>query len=410
MNTNKYSLRRHINSMTFSDYGLALCKFVALVPLLTMFIMPVFNRIGLSDLNEAPAFYIALIGALMAGKKFFSQITLSEVLAFFLFAGLIYFSASIYPNSTHFVKEYYVTFVWMTIPFYFVGRTLNYERDKLLFVIFARTGFVLQLLYQVLAARGYFSLSDDIGDFGQEQMGIAYDFLFCVMFEMIYGVLQKSKIDLYLSLIGILLIFFLGARGPVVTLLFFVLVFYLFFNSFESYNKFKKVLIIAIGSVMYMYMTPLLLGLSFISQSIGLSSRVFDSILANELANYNESNGRDEIYDEMVEAISADTSGFGYGLGGDRLFTSHAYSHNFEIEILISFGIYIGGAFLLILALLFLKSFIKTKSTEEQVFLFVIFCFGFMPIQFSSTWINSPELFLLIGYCVSIMKQRKLRN
>lgn len=404
----KVRIGKHIANMRFSDYGLALSKFIALVPFATLFLMPIFNRLGWANVNEAPGFYVALLGVLMAGRNFISKIHPIEVILFFLVAFAIYVSPSIYPLSEPFVREHYASFVWMTIPFYFIGKCLNYEQDKLLIVVFTRVGFFLFLFYELFLFQGFFAVSDpDVDvDFSDEQMTVAYQFLFCVMYELIYGIFEQSKLDCYLSYIGILVILFMGARGPVVSLLLFIVGFFLFFFNYKSYKTLKRVLLLVLGGVVYVFMTPLLLGFSYLSSSIGLSTRVFDSIISKELL---ESNGRDEIFDELMKAISNDTNGWGYGLGSDRLFTSHVYSHNFEIEILVSFGVILGGFLLFLLAMFFFRVIFKTKGTDTCVFWYALFCFGFLPLQFSRTWINSPEFFLLIGYCVSVLSSPKHR-
>lgn len=397
------TLRKYINAMSFKDYGLALCKFIALVPFASLFFMPIFSRLDWNILNEAPNFYIALLGALIAAKSFISRIKVRDVVIFLIIAFFFYISPLIYPLSARFIEEKYVSFVWMVIPFYFVGKMIDFQRDKTLLLIIARLGFVFQILYQVFASMGYFSLADGNDDYSNEQMGIAYGFLFCVMYELVYGIAYNSKFDRFLSLLGIVLVLFMGARGPVVTLLVFIVGFFLYFYKFKSYQTFKRLLLVTIGIVVYFFMNPILLGLSFVSQSLGLSTRVLDSILVNEFINYQESNGRDDIYQDIWIAIQNDSSGLGYGLGGDRLFTSHVYAHNFEMEILVSFGLYIGGFLLLALFYIFLKCVLKIKDSDTCAFWFCLFCFGFLPIQFSGTWINSPEFFLLLGYSLSLL-------
>ena len=395
---------KYIRNMHFSDYGLALSKFIALVPFATLFFMPVFNRLGFDVINEAPGFYLALLGVIISAKTFFSKIKLLDVIVFLLVAFFLLASPTFYPRSEAFVDENYVSFVLLTIPFYFIGRTINYEQDKRLLVIITRIGFIFILLYQYFAFKGYFAVGEDVADLGEEQMTVAYDFLFCVIYEFIYGFNNNSRIDRYISYIGIFLIFFMGARGPVVSILAFLVVYFVFFYNYKKHGHIKRVILLVLSGVLYYFLTPVLIVLNFVSSNIGLSNRVFESMLAQEML---DSNGRDDIYDDILTAISNDKTGFGYGLGADRLFTSHAYSHNFEMEILVSFGTILGGALLLLLLLLFIIAVYKTKGTPTCVFWFGMFCFAFLPLQFSGTWINSPELFLFIGYTISVIITKK---
>lgn len=405
----KVKVLPYLRSLSKKEFGLAMSKFVVLAPIMTMFVMPIFSRIGLTVLNEAPDFYVALCGIIIYGLSFFKRFYLIEYLIYLGVVLFLYMSPEIYPQSEHFISENYINFVFMTIPFYFIGRTINYEKDKLILLIISRLGFVLFILYQFLAKYGYFGVADNIDDYANEQMSVAYGFLFCIMYELIFGFQHESKVDKYLSIIGILLLLFLGTRGPVVILLIFILGFFIFFYSYKSHKILKRVLFLIVLSVFYFFLTPILLGLSYLSTSFGLSSRVFDSILANEIINFSESSGRNDIYMDIIEGIKNDPTGLGYGLGGDRLFTIQSYAHNFEIEILASFGIYLGGFLLLLLLLLFIISFKNSKCSSTILFWFCMFCYGFMTLQFSGTWINSVPFFVMLGYFVSLCKKELKR-
>lgn len=405
---NKFRIIPYVKSLRFRELALSFSKLVALMPFITMFFMPIFNRLHLDFLNTNAEFYLALFGALLAGSAFFKKIAVIDWFIYLLVAVLLYVSPLLYPRSALFIQENYTSFVWMTMSFYFVGRTIDFEQDKLTLLSIARLGFVVQLAYQFLATKGYFGMAEAGVEAGGEQMGVAYGFLFCMMYTFICGIEFKSKFDLYLSFFGIVLLLFMGTRGPVVVMMTFIIGYFLLFHSYKAHAGLKKCLIIAVSFIVYQFLVPLLLFLSMIAEYVGLSTRVFDSILANQMINLSESNGRDEIFTEILTAVQRDDRGLGYGLGGDRLFTDHAYSHNFEVEFLTSFGLYLGGALLLLIFYMFFRCVMKTRGTYTLLFWFSLFCFGFMSLQFSGTWINKPEFFLFIGYCVSVLKNKQI--
>ncbi len=405
----KFNVFTYVKSLRFKELALFFCKMIALMPYVTLFFMPIFSRLHMDFVNENIAFNLTFIGAIFAGNLFFGRITFKECVAYLILALLLYLSPAIYPQSSQFLQENYAAFVWMTMSFYFVGRTIDFERDRLILLSIARLGFLFQLAYQFFAARGYFGLDEAGLDSSGEQMGIAYGFLFCILYTFIYGFEFKSKFDLFLSLFGMVLLLFMGTRGPVICLMVFLVGYFLIFHKYKVNAILKKILIVFVSLVFYQFLTPILLLLSFISEKVGMSNRVFESILSDQMMNLSESNGRDIIYSDILNAVVKDGRGFGYGLGGDRLFTERgSYAHNFEIEILASFGMYIGGAILLLLLILFIKCVMKTRGTYTLLFWFSLFCFSFMSLQFSGTWIHSPEIFLFIGYCVSLLKKKQI--
>lgn len=189
--------------------------------------------------------------------------------------------------------------------------------------------------------------------------------------------------------------------------MFFVCGYLLIFKNFKN-NIVTKTIIIGIAAIGYSFVEIICLTMIGISSALGLSSRVFDSILTNSFANYEESNSRDDIAETVIEYIKKDDTGFGYGLMGDRTLTHYGnYSHNFELEMLISFG-KIGGTILLVLFFYFIiKSFMRTKNTPTCLILFVLFCSSFLQLQFSNSFISCPWLYLYIGFIVSSLRISK---
>ena len=121
--------------------------------------------------------------------------------------------------------------------------------------------------------------------------------------------------------------------------------------------------------------------------------------------------GRDIIQEELLQQLSMDYKGFGYGLFSDRIFSSYGFSaHNMIIELWFSFGYYIGGAILGLLLLLFVRFFIKVKDNHIIVFGLIFFTTSVVKLMFSDCFILDGLLFFLIGYCVNGLRTSKLKT
>ena len=143
-----------------------------------------------------------------------------------------------------------------------------------------------------------------------------------------------------------------------------------------------------------------------IASSLGFSTRVFDSILDGRMMDISESSGRDDIWNILTKAIEDDFSGFGYGWLGDRLLLPDGiYSHNFELEILVQFGVIIGGGILLLLLVLLFKSYYQTKKSSSRKFWLLMLFVGLVELQLSKTYITHNLLFVMIGYYMSVKRQ-----
>ena len=210
------------------------------------------------------------------------------------------------------------------------------------------------ILFVVLFFMGGMSEYELEGDEG-EGMGKAYALLPCVLF-MIWDSFRKTSFaNILLSILGVFLLLSLGTRGPIVCILAFVLLYLLLFKDYKHPIR-NRIVIISAGGVLYTFLTPLLLGVQGLLMAAGASTRIVNSILEDT---FDDSRGRDNIYSFMWEQIIKDPLS-GHGLAGDRASTYASWSHNFAIEIFMTFGLVIGSAILGFLLWMLIK--IKYKE------------------------------------------------
>lgn len=149
-----------------------------------------------------------------------------------------------------------------------------------------------------------------------------------------------------------------------------------------------------------------------LTRKVGLSTRIFEKFLEDELIDYEDSSGRDKIHELLWEYIVNDRGGIGYGLGSDRLMgrSGTEYAHNLVYEVWMDFGLYI-GSFLLILFVLFIaKTFRKAYGNNEFNLFLILFIWSVGHLMLSGTYLEDFQVYFFIGYCVNILRSHDIQE
>lgn len=206
-------------------------------------------------------------------------------------------------------------------------------------------------LYQVYVAstRGYW-----IGVSGGSNVHMSYSvsFGYDVMLyalPFIYCAWKDHKLtDIIGAGLGLFLILSYGSRGPLLFLGIFILLLCVKMLQ-RSRKKVLIIALIAIGIiVVYAFYIPILVFLMERMESVGISSRFLSMLLEGTIAS---DSGRTKIWMAALEMIKDNP--FGYGFMGSQHVISKlilaGYPHSFILEILIDFGVIVGGIFLLLI-------------------------------------------------------------
>lgn len=391
-----------LSRVSSRDVGRILLYLVAFVPYIYKLISPFFILAGLSSLTVIIMPTLVFLGIVMCWPNLKVAMSPAGVTAYLLITILLAFSPVVHIDIIPFFEKNYLTFIFTVLPFLFVGLLIDYERDWKILRFVSRMGVLVQLFWQTCLLLGL--VETDLGSEESlgEQMESAYQLLFPIVLLMISISREKTLIDLILGIIGTILLFFMGARGPIVVFLVFLLGYLVIFKSYKTYAFFKKCgVIICFGIICY-FLQEILLSILPWAESLGFSTRVFDSILNNQMVSLEDSSNRDSFYGSVFRAIFADSTGFGYGWGGDRLFTpTKGYAHNLELELLCQFG-YIGGSILLFCILWFtFRRYRYSKKEKTETVWYALFCCGFMALQFSYTYVQYPLFFVFLGYMMN---------
>ena len=274
------------------------------------------------------------------------------------------------------------------ILYYFVGRSVLNDSyiEKLMFkatpyVIFA--SFILFFLIALFAETQ-----------NEDNMSLAYyllPFTIFSAFKMI-KVKEKRLFNIAVFIGALFLQIWTGTRGPLICL-FVAMALYILINPGRARTKFLFALIVVavIAFLSSNIFTELMQDLSAYLGKIGVSNRIVDKFLEEELL---DTSGRDNIAEKILLAIK-ESPLFGYGFFGDRAFLNGQYCHNIFYEFLINFGILFGGIMFISLVGLLVVSLFRRK--ENPALFLMLLCAGFVKLFLSSSYIIEPMFFMLLG-------------
>ena len=170
-----------------------------------------------------------------------------------------------------------------------------------------------------------------------------------------------NVIDFVLAIIDAFVIFVLGSRGALLG----IAVFFLFLLANGCNRKDRRVisiLFIALIVVSLVFFKPLLGVLSAIFQRLGWTSRTLRMLQQGEITYHD---GREPMYNNMRAAIQSHPFAL-RGIGGERQYIGGAYAHNFMYELLLDFGVILGGAAILFILYLAFRTIVEAVARGDS--------------------------------------------
>lgn len=300
----------------------------------------------------------------------------------------------LYPQNDEFLYNRLFNFAVITIPFYFVGATIDIRDFYGVFFSISCTAILICAFYNLFYV-GSASYSGD-ADVSEYNMDLAYNLLPHVLFVSWVSLREMDVWKLLIMLLGLFLLLSLGTRGPVACAILFVAIYLLCFKR-TRYQKSFRIAVVLVAVLSLSFLQSFMLFMQFLLQQLGLSTRIFDKYFDDTLE---ESYGRDFIRETLLDELNIDAGVFGHGILGSYNYVD-TYAHNIVLDFLFSFGLIIGPILLLGLALLLFNSFRKMRGNEEeQVFLILLIVASVIKLFFSGTFIDDTLFFFLIGYSI----------
>ena len=225
---------------------------------------------------------------------------------------------------------------------------------------------------------------------------------------MFYSGIIDSKIyDFVIALIGSIVLLMYGSRGSLLTIG--ILVVYLLWLKYKN----KKIVIVGIfGAVILIIMGPLFMDvlLKYLVK-VGINSRSIEKLISG---NFLKSNDRLSIYKYLIGILGKNLF-VGVGICGDRYWLPKhfsgmdaTYTHNLFLEILLDYGILIGGLIIAISFYLLFKCLIREKNLEKKSFFSVFFFVSYVQLMISRSWITEQNLFILFALLLTYSTSKRI--
>ena len=223
-------------------------------------------------------------------------------------------------------------------------------------------------------------------------MGLGYAAFIAFMYHIMR--LNKNYLYIVCCCIDFLVILLKGSRGPILwAVIFFLLLIML--RQKVVYNlasKFAVFLGLVIGSCVIFFKDIIRFIVDLLA-AFDIHSRTLNLIAGKSF----HLSGRDLVWQGALERIQ-DRVITGCGLSYVDI-NPGPYPHNIVLEIILQYGVIVGGILLLILLLLIVNSLLKSSMEDAEIIL-LFFSVGFLPLLLSGTYSMWPTFWLFVGICL----------
>lgn len=227
-----------------------------------------------------------------------------------------------------------------------------------------------------------------------DDMSYAYCVCLLTCTELFWFLENPNAFDGIMSGVGILSTLLCGTRGPVICIL---ILFTFWAFLYQKQVKFRVIAVVVFLFIVLLFYTGILANAAqslseWLTDHDLPSFRILDMLQIGEIS---DDSGRGDIYIAIREGIDQRIM-LGYGIGGDRILTDHAYAHSIILEFICHFGLLFGLLFLGAIVYYLIRG-IFDKDRNLRALSVILFSGTVSRLIFSSSYILSPELFLLIG-------------
>lgn len=345
-----------------------------------------------TDLVQAMVYVVPMLLALPALVKRFC---LADYL--FFFACVFYYGWCFvaYPENAPYLEESAFACLLCVFPCYFIGRLTDIEKYYRLFLFLSVACIFMDLFYFLVYAPAHKNMEEVAG---HDNMHRAYLSLPHVTM-LLWATLRQFRLwKLAMTVLGVLFLLSCGTRGPLVCLFFFGFVYFLFFMNFRG-AVYVKAVIVLLATLAIVFLREIALFLAQTFLGLNLSTRIMDKIVYGGL---DDDTYRGDLRQILYSVLDKSENFFGLGLFGCKNY-GVIYAHYLPLDFFSTFGYFVGSALMVLLAVLIGYALWLYKSTMSRVFIVLLCSLSIVKLMFSSTFVNEPLFFLLIGFCMKVI-------
>lgn len=348
------------------------------------------SRVSLFSKVILALMFISSLHIVFARRLVYVLITYS-VAVFVILLNVLFF-----PVNQDYIISILFPFLFISLPcFLYVMSISNIE----IFMSIAKKGSWIITIVGIIIGILVFSGQVSIGVYN---MGFSYYLLLpAVMFTFDY-LENKNVKSLFVTGILLLLILALGARGPLLSLISFYILYHIIDMRKKKTSSIIKILLMVLFiSIGLIYYKDLLISINRLLLNYGIRSRSISVLLADEIVLSN----RNFLYHDVINSIMEHPM-IGVGIAGDRVILNGLYVHNVFLEIFSSFGVVVGFILSIALVLFLFRSLFKLELNNSKIIL-IWSVIGFVPLLVSSSFLIFYQFWIFIGIAVNISFGRK---
>ena len=255
-------------------------------------------------------------------------------------------------------------------------------------IIVEKVIYIVSWIIAVLVLVFLISLITGFAAFVDYNMSFSY----ACLFPMVVLFSRRHIFSVTASLMIFVMVLMVGARGPALYFIIFV-----FFDLLQHRSRLTPLLIIAI--VAFAFFLP---EITNWMSSIGINSRTINMYQDDTLAS---DSGRSSIRSFFINLLIKSPF-IGIGLFGDRIYGDYVYCHNLFLEILLNFGLPLGGIIIISIFLYVVRTY-RHSSVQNRNKIIAYICALVLPFMTSGSYLIGGEFATFIGLTYLISNENK---
>ena len=227
---------------------------------------------------------------------------------------------------------------------------------------------------------------------------------------------RKPRIlSAFLVITAVVLLLAAGARGPLLALVLYVVA-----RGIVALRRRPPValFVTAIASAVVWWFDRIILAIANALEQLfivsGFSTRTLHRLIQGSFL---EDRARGSLATYSIRLI-LDNPVAGVGVARDRLLLAEAmgirdpsiavkwYPHNLVLELLLQFGVFVGGGLLVAIAILVVRAALNVIETPMSSVVLIFVGIGLAPLMVSGSYLTSPLFFALLGLCLTARRRR----
>ena len=238
-------------------------------------------------------------------------------------------------------------------------------------------------------------------------MNFSYENLVFVISAFWIAIHKRNLLMWIAAPVGVIILIFTGCRGAVLCVFVYIILEFLLSKNIHIVSK---VLFFSVLTLIFFNLENLMMGLDRYIKQFGYSSRTIEMFFEGTLQ---DDSGRTTIFEYAWELIK-EKPVLGYGMAGSAVplfekiegFTptggQGAYSHNLFLELMLHFGVFLGGSICVWLIVYTVRAYIKCKKTHSYNIIFLFFSITIPKLMVSSIYLAEPEFFVFLGLILNL--------